>query len=489
MSTAKVLQKPQIISIDGSTIRIAHPKIGHYARTQLRAASTAADTAFSFYDNNGFADNDWLIIGEIGRAKTEEVDVNGAVTRGSDITLTNTTKFDHEIDDPVNRIQERAITIYGAATDGGAGTIIESVDAIASPIANGVQIQWDKPYTEYTLISSDTSYAFYYVVFTDGTTTSSASDYVASTGLGANTVYELIRKALSRTNTELDAEANGKLTFDYLIKATDDAQSAITQYTDDQGIPKNWPFEIFTDKTSLSVVQGQVQYALSSLSSTIKYPDSNQAIASLKFATVPLDYVDPSRYDDLMENRKHTQIASTAAVGATTITLDDTNELADSGTIRFRDNTVTYTSKNDSTGVLSGIPASGTGSITTQGEVDDDVWQGIGFGAPEVYTIIDGNIELEIPPHSDHDGKKLKFRGYKQLTALTELTDTTDVTFYNIMVDFICAYIEYAKENRSKGNEYMKDFNKNLAQNAKNSVGEMEDTGTYYEVNQDNVLN
>lgn len=488
MATAKVLQKPQIISIIGSTIRIAHPRIEQYAHTKLRAASSAADTAFSFYDNNGFEDNDWLIIGQVGRAKTEEVDVNGAVTRGSSITLTNTTKFAHEEDAPVNLIKERAIKIYGAASDGGSGTIIESVDAIASPIADGVMIQWDKEYTEYTLESGDTSYAYYYVVFTDGTTDSSASDYVASTGLGADSVYELTRQALARTNTDLDDEPDGLITNNYLIKAANDAQTAIMQFVEEDGTPKNWPFEIVEEKTSLAVVQGQVQYALSSLTNTIKYPDSNHAIASLKFATVPLNYADPSEYDDLMKNRKHTQIASTAAVGATTLTLDDTNELSDSGTVRFRDNEVTYTSKNDSTGVLSGIPASGTGSITTQGEVDDDVWQGISFGAPERYTIIDGNILLEIPPHSDYDGYYLKVRFYKQLTALTELSDTTAVSFYNIMVDFICAYIEYAKGNQKKGDVYMAAFERNLARNAKNSIGEMEDSGTYYDTNEHNVL-
>ena len=174
MVTAKVLQNPVILGIKGSTLRIAHPDIEKYVRTYTANTIAAAGTALTVLDNDGFADNDWFIIGNPGDEKTEEEDVNGSVTRGTSLTITNTNKFAHEIDAPVTRIQERGITIYGAATDGGSGTIIESIDAItasANQLADAQMIQWSKPYTEYTLISTDTSYAFYYVVFTDGTTT------------------------------------------------------------------------------------------------------------------------------------------------------------------------------------------------------------------------------------------------------------------------------------------------------------------------------
>jgi hypothetical protein len=119
--TAKVLQTPQILDIIGSTIRVRHPDISGYTRTSVVSQFDSTDTALSVRDNDNFEDNDWFTFGEVGDSKSEECDVNGAVTRGTAITVTNSTKFDHEIDTPVTRIFERGFRLYGAATDGGAG--------------------------------------------------------------------------------------------------------------------------------------------------------------------------------------------------------------------------------------------------------------------------------------------------------------------------------------------------------------------------------
>ena len=206
MATSQVLQKPEIVQIIGSTIRIKHPDLSKNVNTQLASTIAAAGTTMTVLDNNGFADNDWYIVGEVGDQTTESNDVNGAVTRGTSMTVTNALSFAHEINAPVTNIYERGITIYGAATDGGSGTIIESIDAKTASgkqLADAQMIEWNKPYTEYTLISTDTSYAYYYVIFTDGTTTSSASDYIAAAGFGNSAVETFIQDALDLVDAEI----------------------------------------------------------------------------------------------------------------------------------------------------------------------------------------------------------------------------------------------------------------------------------------------
>jgi len=84
---SQVLQTPSIISIEGSTIRVKHPDVSGYTRTSLVAPFTAAGTSISVRDNNNFEDDDWFIIGEPGNARTESGDVNGAVTRGTSLTI------------------------------------------------------------------------------------------------------------------------------------------------------------------------------------------------------------------------------------------------------------------------------------------------------------------------------------------------------------------------------------------------------------------
>src|SRR3990167_5698195 len=221
MGTSKVLQKPQILEIIGSTIRIKHPDIFGYKATSMTAPLTAAGTSLTVRDNNGLTDDDWFILGTVGNAKTEECDVNGTVTRGTALTITNTTKFSHEIDTSITKILERGIKIYGASTDGGSGTLIASVDAITTPIADAISIQWDKEYTEYTLISTDTTYAYYYAVFTDGTTSSSSSDYILAAGLAYNTVQNVITDALSKVRATMDGDL---ITKEWLLTICNDFQ-------------------------------------------------------------------------------------------------------------------------------------------------------------------------------------------------------------------------------------------------------------------------
>ncbi len=161
MSTALTLQIPNILEVNKSVIRISHPDITGNTRTTLAAQIAAAGTAMSVLDNNGFTDNDWFIIGEPGDSETEENDVNGAVTRGQSVTVTNTLKFAHELDAPVTKINERKITIYGSATDGGALVAIVATGA-------AVDIDWNNEFTEY-VDTTDASDLYYVVKFYDGT--------------------------------------------------------------------------------------------------------------------------------------------------------------------------------------------------------------------------------------------------------------------------------------------------------------------------------
>ena len=163
MPTSDILQKPKIIEILGSTIRVAHPDISGYINTRLRNQIAAAGTPMTVADTHGFADDDWMIVGVVGDNITESTDVNqanvvgtGLILRGSSMTVTNYLTFSHELDAPVTKILERGIRIYRAATDGGAGTLIASIDALTATgrfLADAVMIQWDKPYTEYTMIT------------------------------------------------------------------------------------------------------------------------------------------------------------------------------------------------------------------------------------------------------------------------------------------------------------------------------------------------
>jgi hypothetical protein len=463
---SKLLQTPEIIEIKGSTIRVRHPDLSGNAKTFLTAPHTAAGTTLTVADNTNFdytsSKGDYLVFGEVGDSKAEEATVNNTVTRGTSLTIANSTKFSHEINTPITVTRERGIKIYGAATDGGTGTLIASVDAITSPIADAVMIQWEKAYTEYTLISTDTTYAYYFVKFTDGTTDSSASDYVLAAGLAYNTVEEVVYGALKKCNAKIDADPDGLITREWLLEVANDFQDEVTnhQMTTPEGnkLAKDWSFELFEEINTLTITENENKYALSGLTADLKYDSSKEAILNIRLGQKILDYYDIDEYDEGMEDNIRGITTVATAVGDTTMTLSDTYEFAENGTVYIGGDAVTYTTNTESTGVLSGIPSSGTGSITAINAVGTTVWQGISPGDPSKYTIFGGYILLDIPPSDEWVGYKLKVRGLKKLPRLTSFSDAFGVPLTHLAKIYIASQIEYRKGNDQQGQRLENEF-------------------------------
>jgi hypothetical protein len=481
MSTSKLLQTPEILEVIGSTIRVKHPDISGYTRTELVASIAAGGTTATVSDNNRFADDDWFITGEIGDPKTEEGDVNGAVTRGTSLTITNTNKFAHEISAPMTIILERGVKIYGAATDGGAGTLIASIDAItasANQLADTVMMQWNKDYTEYTLISTDTTYSYYFAKFTDGTTDSSASDYVPASGLAYNSVSVLVDAGLGMANAKIDGEM---ITREWLLTVLNDWQDEYTNYVDNYGVFKDWSFEVFEDKTSVSATVLENTYAISGFSSDLKYENSHKGILSLKFGNTTLAYKDLDYFEkEYIDGTVRTTSNGGAAIAATSMVLTDSGEFASSGSIYVGDMTITYTTNTLATNTLSGIPASGAGAITSTITSGDAVWQGVSPGVPEIYTIFNSNIILNVPVSDDYEYYKLKIRALKKLTRLTSFSNTVEVSYVHSAKYYIAYRIEDRKGNAEESAKLYQIFRDKLEKDATRDPLQMCEELDYY---------
>lgn len=479
MATAKLLQKPKIVSIVGSSIRIAHPDLYGYIKTYLNSPIAAGATAMSVYDNNGFADDDWFIIGVPGDSQTEENDVNGAVTRGTAVTVTNTLKFSHEIDAPVTKILERKIKIYGAATDGGAGTLITSIDALTG---DATPIKWDKPFTEYTLISTDTTYAYYYVKFTDGTTDSDASDYVLAAGLSSSSVESIIQAALGKAGIAL---GEGGVTRPLMVSWVNEAQDAIAQFMYRDPLSqryraKDWSFEIVKDVTTLALTRNENEYALSGLTITPKYSYTAQSFISVQIGDRdPMKQITPREMDQVQVGQHRTELSVAANAGDTTLTVDSTAGFPDSGTLYVgTDSGVTYTAKTSTT--FTGVPASGTGAITATQAIDSIVLNGRGPGVPRFYTIDNQRLRFDVGADSTCTGEKIKVRYYRKLTALTEASDTTIVPFTNVISTFLESRIWSRKKKLSQASAVMKMFEDSVLNNCVADQSLAADSISYY---------
>lgn len=483
MATNKILQVPRIIELEGSCFRIAHPSIKGNVSTSLAAPIAAAGTAMSVYDNNGFADNDWILVGEVGMRETATTDVNGAVTRGQGLTVTNLLPFGYGLDTPVTKIFERGIKIYGAATDGGAGTLIASIDAItalAPQLEDAVMVQWDKEYTEFNLISTDTTYAYYYAKFTDGVTDSAASVYVPSTGLAYTKIQPLVEQALVFSNSKID---NRKLTREMFVDWYNDCQDAVKQYVyQDPGsgrwLQKDWSFEVVLDE-GISLTEGEDEYLMSDLTYETKYPNSDKSIMSVQIGDgKPLRKIAVKDMDILRRGVHRTNLNGALGIGDTTINVDSAANFASSGSLTIDDQIITYTGKTATS--FTGIPASGTGSITAIIADDTAVWQGTSYGEPYKYTLFNGKIILDKPVSSSFDGMTLKVRHFKSLPRITSLAEGTEIPFTNVITMYLAAVIQYRLGMQKEADKWMTDFKKQMTANAQADFIPILDEWHYY---------
>lgn len=474
MATSKVLQTPRIIEIIGSTVRIAHPDISNNARTFLRSGIAAAGVTATVGDNNTFTDADQILIGEIGDSITEAILISGAVSRGSSITLAAGLVFGHEIDAPFTRLNERSFKIYGAATDGGVGTIIASVGAGGKPI------QWNRPFSEWTLITTDTAYAYYYATFYDGTTESSASAYVPAAGVSYATVESVLQEASAMTNTPIDKSVTREQCVIWAQACNDEiAQFAYQDPVTGQIIKKDWSHEQYEDTTSISVTQGELRYALSSLAYAPKYPNSDKSMINVRLgANKPLDKVDTTEMDTILHYPRCLTTA-TVLVGDTSISVDSTAEFSDSGSAWLGSNQFTYTAKTATS--FTGVPASGTGSITTAiSTTGRSVIQGLGQGTARKYAIFNGYITLNLPPDTTVDGVKLKVKFWRAMPRLTAASSPILVPFTNAFKYFIAAMMEMRKGKGNMSGTHMTKFKEIITQNAVADQTAMPETQTYY---------
>lgn len=175
-------------------IPVYPPPIDDLERSYLSQGYSAGITAITVDNNNSFAQNDRVMIGEIGREKTEIVTVTGAVTAGTSLTIGATT-FPHEADEPVTRLQYDQVKYYRSTT-GTSGTY-SILTTVALDVDNGDLV------TNYDDTTGLSTY-FYKVSYYNSVSgqESALSDPIAGSGYDRNTVGFMIDEILREIQEE-----------------------------------------------------------------------------------------------------------------------------------------------------------------------------------------------------------------------------------------------------------------------------------------------
>lgn len=413
---------PRIVSVNGRNIVIAHLDLPVSPSTYLASAVAATGTTLTVLNNSGFANTDLYRIGRLGREKTEIKKIDAAVSAGTSLTTTALT-FGHSIGDEVQKVSFNQWKIYGNTTNTTSG---------ATPVAT-VDMMVDAPSTVY--INTGTEYAYYFTIPYDSVNavTGDYSDGVAkSTGYPSNSVGSLIESALSSCKKN----KGGIITDEWLMGEINDCSEYIASKL------KRW-----SHLQSFDYVLGQSTLGSNvfALPSDIQEKNSIKSILGVRIGgELELRYKDKKDWNKQLRNVLHTQVRTEAAVGAVTLEIDNSYDFADSGSVAVYVSgtkyTITYTgvTRSSTAGILTGVPASGTGSITVTTPVDSNVWYDQDEGQPEYFDVYDGNLYIYPLVDTSYDKFNVYLDYYTVRTKVNSASDIVEPTRYLLYKHWLC---------------------------------------------------
>jgi hypothetical protein len=181
-------------------IPVYNPTVDDLERSFLSSGISAGVISLTIDNNTNYAINDRIMIGELGREKTEVVTVTGAVSAGTTLTV-GATLFPHEAGAPVTRLRYDQVKFYRSTT-GSTGTY-----SLLTTI--NLDVDTADLLTKYDDTTGLSTY-YYKVSFYNSVSTleSALSDPIAGSGYSRNTVGfmidEILREVADKQETFVD---------------------------------------------------------------------------------------------------------------------------------------------------------------------------------------------------------------------------------------------------------------------------------------------
>ena len=419
----------------GNEIWIHLPDLSGFEKTYLSGDEAAGQTILSVLSETNFAANEFIVIGTPG---TEQCEIRKISTTGTGtITVTAAITYAHNQGTLVTFIPFDQVEVYSATASGGSFSLLSAVN-----------LRIDSLETFYPR-TTDASTIYYKARFKNSqdTTYSDYSDEVAATGYAYNSVYSIKERALDQLTEKIGGLITDKFLNDSLWEARREFDAQF----------KRWSFRTAFNTDVANLVEGQYSFTSPT---TLRNPDSPQNILAMRIGSTGRDitYFDKREFNKQYEAIIHTTVSTQPSVGQTTLVVANVRDLADSGSIKVGVDTLTYTSKTNSTNTLNGIPASGTGSITVAHAAAVDVWQNVSYGEPTRFTIYENTIFFDLPVNSDFEGDNLFMDFYRTLPEYDSDADILDEPDPDMFVSYLKVAIKNKKEkgklNLSKDSDY-----------------------------------
>ena len=340
---------------------------------------------------------------------------------------------------------------------GATWTVVAATDVITSTAHGLVAGDTIKVIAGTTLPAGASTTVVYYVItvttntFQISLTNGGSSIDMTDTGTGTLTWYKCSLYSdgvqygtwdrssagfmIERALRDLELQFSDKLTAQDCYEWTNDGLKLV------QGKLKRWP-----EHYSYNAVLGQASRGTNILAMPTDAYDTetNKSLIALRIGTRGnLDYLDPVWFDAQMSGVKRTQVTTQATSGQTTLAINNSYDFADSGSVNIYVSgtkySITYTgvTRSATAGVLTGVPASGTGSISVTIAVDTYVWQDENEGIPTNFTVRNGNIEFYPLVNGNEDNANIYGDYSKVITMVDSDGDVIDLQRYDMVSDYL----------------------------------------------------
>ncbi len=437
-----ITHKNRIIQVDNTRLIDAA-----LARTYLSAAASVG-TTLTVKDIAGFAVGKYVWINPLG-ANSEIVAVHAATApTGNTVTLASTTAFAHGAGEEVLYIEFNEIEVSHSATVGGAKSVLDTV---------GVRAR--DAYTRHLDVTQTSGYYFARFKNSVATLYSSYSDAIPYGGWDAGTVGQMIDAALRETSNTFGTKITIQDCFHWINQGLREVKGKL----------RTWPEHAVSNYVLGQTVRGVYTMALPT---DIYDAETNRSIKALRFGVGgELRYLEPDLFEAQLTDVVVTQVRTQAAIGATSLLIDNSYDFPDSGIVRVYvdgvPNTITYTgvTRSSTSGVLTGIPASGDGSITAIIPVDTNVWVNETEGSPAFYTVRNGAIDYWPLVSEGRDNENVYLDYDARITAVDSESDVIDAFRFDILESYLTWRIWCKADNGGileRGNGYYADYKERM---------------------------
>ncbi len=401
----------------------------------LAEQGTIGDAQIFLQDYSVFADNQALLIEDLGSETAELVTVNGTPSVGGGAVLDSVLTSSHAVGSKVYILDFNQIELSHATTATGSKTVLTLNSGI-------VAIQPDMLIQVYN--EAEFSSGFYFARYKHSISgvLGSYTDALEYGGWDVNTVGYMMDRALRDVGERLSEKVTRFDCYEWINSCLKLVQGKL----------KRWP-----EHYSYNAILGQVSRGthVTTMPTDAYDTETNKSIIGLRVGDDKnLQYLSPGDFDVQMGDVRYTQVRTQALAADTSLLIDNSYDFEDSGSVNVYVSgtkyNITYTgvTRSATTGILTGVPASGTGSISVTIPVDTYVWQNEVEGIPTWFTARNGNIEHWPLADGSHDNKNM-YGDYSHVaTAVDSDGDTIDLQRY----DMAQAYLTWRIKMKARGN-------------------------------------